>query len=135
MQRLVQNRGPCVTYWTSQWNIPVRSADGRPWVGACVPWRTGDRFRLRPCSSGTAGIDRSLRLLVRRGPCVSEVFIPALLFAPAGLSLTAVFSAAPSVQSWQMCSGTDVTRPNLEPWSEIRPSNPSFASPLSHTPH
>lgn len=36
----------------------------------------------------------------------------------AGLLVTAVFSAAPCVQSWQMCSGTDVTRPNLEPWSE-----------------
>lgn len=40
------------------------------------------------------------------------------VFSSAGLSVTAASSAAPCVQSWQMCSGTDVTRPNLEPWSE-----------------
>lgn len=47
----------------------------------------------------------------------SEVTL-VLVFSFAGLSVTAASSAALCVRSWQMCSGTDVTRPNLEPWSE-----------------
>lgn len=47
----------------------------------------------------------------------SEVTL-VLVVSSAGLLVTAASSAAPCVQSWQMCSGTDVTRPNLEPWSK-----------------
>lgn len=41
-----------------------------------------------------------------------------VISSSAGLLVTAVFSAAPCVQSWQMCSGTEKTRPNPERWSE-----------------
>lgn len=64
---------------------------------------------------------------------------PALPPPSAGLSVTAVFSVALCYQSWQMCSGTDMTRPNLEPWSETFAPGPEeslcplLLSPLSLT--
>lgn len=53
-----------------------------------------------------------------------------LISSPTGLSVTAVFSVAPCVQSWQMCNGMDTTRLNLELWSETFLEGPSKV-PLS----
>lgn len=145
MQGLVQTHSPCVTYWTSQRiknsRFFLQSTDwGVNCLWARVPWWTGDWPGL--WSSIWWNIFQILFACLKwpasvwsLHPCVVDLF-------PAGLSVTAVFSAAPSVQSWQMCSGTDMTRPNPEPWFEAfanGPSgvslNPSFASLLSQTPH
>ncbi|MEQ2235452.1 hypothetical protein ILYODFUR_002477 [Ilyodon furcidens] len=61
--------------------------------------------------------------------------IDPVLSSSVGLLVTAVFSEAPCAQSWQMCSGTEKTRPNLGHWSETSLVWPTKQPVFLFVPH